>query len=100
MGLYATLHFLGGKVGGTTLWRNCLDDALQFSWSAWLNLRTTFPTSAQLSHRAIAYLRSPDGKLSNPLSQAHTVTGDPLTTVALNLDRLKCGISAIDALLR
>ncbi|KAF8557047.1 hypothetical protein OG21DRAFT_1505880 [Imleria badia] len=98
--LYAVLHFLGGKVGGTNLWRNCLDEALRFSWSAWLTLRTTFPTSAQLSHKAIAYLRSPDGKLPSPLSQADTMTGNPLTTVALNLDRLKCGISAIGALLR
>ncbi|KAG8218676.1 hypothetical protein J3R82DRAFT_4343 [Butyriboletus roseoflavus] len=98
--LYAALHFLGGKIGGANLWRTCLDEVLQFSWSAWLALRTTFPTSAQLSHKAIGYLCSADGKLSNPLSHADTTTGNPLTTVALNLDRLKSGVSAIGALLR
>jgi len=97
--LYAVLHFLGGKVGGANLWRNCLDEVLQFSWSAWLTLRTTFPTSAQLSYKA-GYLHSPDGKLPDPLSHTDTMTGDPLTTVALNLGKLKCGISAISALLR
>lgn len=97
--LYAVLHFLGGKVGGTNLWRNCLDEVLQFSWSAWLALRTTFPTSAQLSHKAVGYLCSADGKLPNPLSHADT-TGNPLTTVAFNLDKLKSGVSAINALLR
>ncbi|KAH0839963.1 rRNA processing/ribosome biogenesis-domain-containing protein [Lanmaoa asiatica] len=98
--LYAVLHFLGGKVGGTNLWRNCLDEVLQFSWSAWLTLRTTFPTSTQLSHKAIGHLRLSDGKPPNPLSQADATTGNPLTTVALNFDKLKCGVSAIGALLR
>lgn len=98
--LYAVLHFIGGKVGGTNLWRNCLDEILQFSWSAWLTLRTTFPTSAQLSHKTIAYLRSPDGNLPKLVSHADTTTDDPLATVALNLDRLKRGIIAISALLR
>ena len=100
MNLYAILHFLGGKVGGTNLWRNCLDEVLQLSWSAWLALRTTFPTSAQLSHKAIGYLRSPDGKPPNPVLYADTMTGNPLATVALNLDRLKYGVRAIGALLR
>lgn len=98
--LYAVLHFLGGKVGGTNLWRNCLDEVLQLSWFAWLALRTTFPSSAQLGHKAIGYLRSPDGKPLNPVLHADTTTGDPLTTVTLNLDKLKCGVSAICALLR
>lgn len=98
--LYAVLHFLGGKVGGTNLWRNCLDEVLQFSWSAWLTLRTTYPTSARLSHKALGYLRSPDGRLPNPLSHSDSMTGNPLTNVALSLDRLRCGVSAIDALLR
>lgn len=98
--LFAVLHFLGGKVGGINLWRNCLDEILQFSWSAWLTLRTTFPTSAQLGHKAMEFLRSADGKLPNTLLHADTMTGNPLTTVALNLDRLKCGVSAITALLR
>lgn len=98
--LYAVLHFLGGKVGGINLWRNCLDEVLQFSWSAWLSLRTTFPTSAQLSHKTIGFLRSADGKPPNPLLRADTMTGNPLALVALNLDRLKCGVSAIRVLLR
>ncbi|KAF8138503.1 rRNA processing/ribosome biogenesis-domain-containing protein [Boletus edulis] len=96
--LYAVLHFLGGKVGGTNLWRNSLDEVLQFSWSSWLTLRTTFPTSA--SHKVTAYFRSPNGKLPDSLLHADAMAGNPLTTVALNLDRLKCGVNAIGALLR
>ncbi|KAG9317497.1 rRNA processing/ribosome biogenesis-domain-containing protein [Chiua virens] len=97
--LYSVLHFLGGKVGGTDLWRNCLDEALQMSWSAWLGLRTTFPTSAQMSHNVIAHLRTPDGKLPDLISYGDA-TREPLTRITLNLNRLKCGVSAISALLR
>lgn len=98
--LYSVLHFLGGKVAGTNLWRNCLEEILQFSWSAWLALRTTFPTSAQLSHKAIGHLRPPDGKPPNLILHANTIIGNPLEAVAFNLDRLKYSVSTISALLR
>lgn len=99
--LYAVLHFLGGKVGGANLWRTCLDEVLQFSWSAWLSLRTTSPTSIQSSHKAMGCFRSSNGNLPNHLSHTDTtMAANPLTATALNLDNLKCGVSAIVALLR
>ncbi|KAG6378759.1 rRNA processing/ribosome biogenesis-domain-containing protein [Boletus reticuloceps] len=73
--LYAVLHFLGGKVGGTNLWRNSLDESQRIS----AHLMANYPI---------------------PLLHADAMAGNPLTTVALNLDRLKCGVNAIGALLR
>ncbi|KAF9226650.1 hypothetical protein BS17DRAFT_775931 [Gyrodon lividus] len=98
--LYAALHFLGGKVGGTTLWRNSFDAVLQSSWAAWLALRTTFPASAaQFNQQAFGRVQTvSDGPGSLPY--AETISDDPLTAAALNLDRLKSGITAICALLR
>ncbi|KIJ70145.1 hypothetical protein HYDPIDRAFT_121614 [Hydnomerulius pinastri MD-312] len=92
--LHATLHSLGGKVGGANLWRNSLDAVLQSSWSALSALRTTFPTSAaQFSQHAFGYTQPGN-------DDVETISGNPLTTVALNLDRLTCGVTAICALLR
>ncbi|KAH7887577.1 rRNA processing/ribosome biogenesis-domain-containing protein, partial [Phlebopus sp. FC_14] len=77
--LFASLHFLGGKVGGANIWRSSLEGVLRSSWSAWAALRTTFPSTSQPTQDAPA---------------------ESSTTTALNLDKLRCGISAICALFR
>ncbi|KIK92288.1 hypothetical protein PAXRUDRAFT_830084 [Paxillus rubicundulus Ve08.2h10] len=98
--LYATLHFLGGKVGGAALWRNSLDAVLQSSWTAWLSLRTTFPASAaQLNQQSFGQFQTASGEAGN-LPYTETTHDDPTTTAARNLDRLRSGITAICALLR
>ncbi|KAF9247388.1 rRNA processing/ribosome biogenesis-domain-containing protein [Melanogaster broomeanus] len=89
--LYSALHFLGGKVGGANLWRNSLDAVLLSSWTAWLALRTTYPASAaQFHQQAFGHAQPVSGEPSNDN------TGGPLTA----LDKLKCGITAVSALLR
>ncbi|KAF8842739.1 hypothetical protein BDN67DRAFT_965401 [Paxillus ammoniavirescens] len=98
--LYATLHLLGGKVGGAALWRNSLDAVLHSSWTAWLSLRTTFPASAaQFNQQSFGHVQTANGEAGNP-PFTETTPDDPSTTAALNLDRLKSGITTICALLR
>ncbi|KAH7930701.1 hypothetical protein BV22DRAFT_1000146 [Leucogyrophana mollusca] len=80
--LYAVLHFTGGKVGAANLWKKSVDETLQFSWTAFLALRTTFPEQ------------------NYSASHAGPASDDPLISVPLNLDRLRCGVAALCDLLR
>ncbi|KAF7288291.1 RIX1 domain-containing protein [Mycena chlorophos] len=77
--LYAVLHLTGGKVGAANLWRKSVDDALAFAWSSFSSLRTTFLV---------------DGRL--PLAIAGS--NEPLTSIPLNLDRLRCCIAVLNDL--
>ncbi|KAG5648889.1 hypothetical protein DXG03_000238 [Asterophora parasitica] len=43
-GLYAVLHYTGGKIGAANLWRKSADETLSFGWAAFFALRTTFPS--------------------------------------------------------
>ncbi|KAF7332113.1 RIX1 domain-containing protein [Mycena kentingensis (nom. inval.)] len=70
--LYAVLHLTGGKVGAANLWRKAVDDALDFGWTALSSIRTTFLA---------------DGRLPQVQSAS-----EPITSVPLNLDRLRCCI--------
>jgi len=45
--LYSVLHFTGGKVGAVSLWRKSLDETFAFAQSAFMNLRTTFPSEGE-----------------------------------------------------
>ena len=85
--LYSVLHYLAGKAGGANAWRSCLDTVLQSSWTAWAALRTTFPKSA--THSSVVTPLNTEGS-----------TSDPPTATANCLDRLKCNVTAICALLR
>ncbi|KAH7911569.1 rRNA processing/ribosome biogenesis-domain-containing protein [Hygrophoropsis aurantiaca] len=79
--LYSVLHLTGGKVGAANLWRKSVDETLQFSWTAFLALRTTFPDQ------------------NYPVSHVGLASDDPLVCIPLNLDRLKCGVVALCDLL-
>ncbi|EGO02144.1 hypothetical protein SERLA73DRAFT_120785 [Serpula lacrymans var. lacrymans S7.3] len=79
--LYAVLHLTGGKVGAANVWRKSIDETLTFSWNALAVLRTTFPGQ------------------NFPVSQ-HGAPIDPLGSIPLNLDRLRCGVSVLRDLLR
>ncbi|KAF9006544.1 rRNA processing/ribosome biogenesis-domain-containing protein [Cyathus striatus] len=72
--LYCVLHFTGGKVGASGLWRNSFDETLNFGWSSFLALRTTFPSSDFHNSRE---------------QNSHE---DPSISVPLNLERLRCSI--------
>ncbi|KAJ7129455.1 rRNA processing/ribosome biogenesis-domain-containing protein [Mycena epipterygia] len=69
--LYAVLHFTGGKVGAANLWRKSVDETLAFGWTSFLSLRSTFFVDG----------RSP---------QIPTGTQEPLISIPLNVDRLRC----------
>ncbi|KAF8076598.1 rRNA processing/ribosome biogenesis-domain-containing protein [Lyophyllum atratum] len=70
-GLYAVLHFTGGKVGAANLWRKSMDETLAFGWSAFSALRTTFPSEARNT------IPSPS-------------IDEAMMGIPLNLDRLRC----------
>ncbi|KAG1892257.1 rRNA processing/ribosome biogenesis-domain-containing protein [Suillus subluteus] len=72
-GLYAVLHYTGGK---------SVDETLQCLWAASMGLRTTFT-----------------GKNGPPPSSGPTYD-DPVLSVALNLDRLQCSAEVLCSLLR
>ncbi|KAF9012654.1 rRNA processing/ribosome biogenesis-domain-containing protein [Cyathus striatus] len=72
--LYCVLHFTGGKVGASGLWRNSFDETLDFGWNSFLALRTTFPSSDFHNSRE---------------QNSHE---DPSISVPLNLERLRCSI--------
>nr|GAT59990.1 predicted protein [Mycena chlorophos] len=76
--LYAVLHLTGGKVGAANLWRKSVDDTLAFAWSSFSSLRTTFLV---------------DGRLP-----AIAGSNEPLTSIPLNLDRLRCCIAVLNDL--
>ncbi|KAJ6628867.1 rRNA processing/ribosome biogenesis-domain-containing protein [Mycena sp. CBHHK59/15] len=78
--LYAVLHFTGGKVGAANLWRKSIDETLAFGWKSFLSLRSTFPV---------------DGWLPTGLA-----TEEPLLSIPLNLDRLRCCVLVLCDLLR
>ncbi|KAI5119513.1 hypothetical protein M0805_002449 [Coniferiporia weirii] len=75
--LHACLHTTGGKVGGASLWRKSVDDTILFCSAAVNALRTTYVAEGRPS-----------------LPQA-----DPLVSVPLNLDRLRCGVELLCNLL-
>lgn len=93
--LFATLHYLGGKVGGAHVWRSCLDTVLQSSWMVWVALRSTFPSSVTHWSGHCPW----DNENANPLHLG-PLPEDPSTMIALLLDRLKCCIITLCALLR
>ncbi|KAJ7228479.1 rRNA processing/ribosome biogenesis-domain-containing protein, partial [Mycena pura] len=80
--LYALLPFTGGKVGAPNLWRKSVDDTLSFGWTSFVSLRSTFPAEARL-----------------PQLPTEAATQDPLVSVPLSLDRLRCCITVICDLL-
>ncbi|KAI0346803.1 hypothetical protein BDW22DRAFT_1386488 [Trametopsis cervina] len=80
--LYSVLHHTGGKVGAAAQWRKSLGDTLQFSWNAFTKLRSTYPVTDQ-------HGRTP----------THAEE-DPLTSVPLQLDRLRTGVFIITDLLQ
>ncbi|KAI0050180.1 hypothetical protein FA95DRAFT_1555880 [Auriscalpium vulgare] len=82
--LYAVLPVTGGKVGAAALWRKELDETLAFAWTALLSVRTTFPH---------------DARLYPPRSQQPS-NEDPLVTVPLNIDRLRCATVILSDLLK
>jgi hypothetical protein len=43
--LFSVLHYTGGKVGSTTIWRKSIDETLERAWNAFAGLRTTFRIS-------------------------------------------------------
>ncbi|KZT29266.1 hypothetical protein NEOLEDRAFT_1127941 [Neolentinus lepideus HHB14362 ss-1] len=79
--LYAVLHFTGGKVGAVGQWRKSLDNTLAFTWEAFHALRSTFPSGGRSGH-------------------TKTVANDALGNVALNIDRLRCGITVLRELMK
>lgn len=81
-GLYAVLHYTGGKVGAANLWKKSVDETLQCLWAASMGLRTTFPVK------------------NSPLPSSGLTCDDPVLAVALNLDRLQCSAAALCSLLR
>ncbi|KAG2154981.1 rRNA processing/ribosome biogenesis-domain-containing protein [Suillus bovinus] len=81
-GLYAVLHYTGGKVGAANLWKKSVDETIQCLWSASMGLRTTFPAK------------------NNPPPSSGLTCEDPALTVALNVDRLQCSVAALCSLLR
>jgi hypothetical protein len=40
--LFSVLHYTGGKVGSTTIWRKSIDETLEKAWNAFAGSRTTF----------------------------------------------------------
>ncbi|KAH8118617.1 rRNA processing/ribosome biogenesis-domain-containing protein [Phellopilus nigrolimitatus] len=76
--LHACLQATGGKVGGAALWRKSADETIAFCSAAVNALRTTYAAESQHSR-------------SNT---------DPLVSVPLNLDRLRCGVELLCSLLR
>lgn len=81
-GLYAVLHYTGGKVGAANLWKKSVDETLQCLWAASIGLRTTFPVK------------------NGPLPSSGLTCDDPVLAIALNLDRLQCSAAALCSLLR
>ncbi|KIL70209.1 hypothetical protein M378DRAFT_96610, partial [Amanita muscaria Koide BX008] len=81
--LYVALHFTGGKVGAANYWRKSIEETLNFGWNAFLSLRTTFPVEVQ-----------------NIPVPPRSSGDDPLITVPLNLDRLRCCVSVLGDLFR
>ncbi|KAJ6490373.1 rRNA processing/ribosome biogenesis-domain-containing protein, partial [Mycena vitilis] len=79
--LYAVLHFTGGKVGAANLWRKSVDDTLAFGWTSFHSVRTTFLVEGRA-----------------PRSQA--ATEEPLISIPLNVDRLRCSILVLCDLLK
>ena len=96
--LLSALPFIGGKVGAANLWQKSVTETLASAWSAFLGLRSTFPTGSEfksspnrLSHWYRTLARSP----VTPPS-----VGDPLVSIPVNLDRLRCYITILCDLLK
>ncbi|TFK43691.1 rRNA processing/ribosome biogenesis-domain-containing protein [Crucibulum laeve] len=80
--LYATLHLTGGKVGAANIWRKSLDETLSFAWGAFLSVRTTFPSEVR-----------------NAINGLAITNDDPISSISLNLDRLRCSVVILNDLL-
>ncbi|KAF7352611.1 Pre-rRNA-processing protein rix1 [Mycena venus] len=79
--LYAVLHFTGGKVGAANLWRKSIDDTLAFGWTSFLSVRSTFLVEGRVP-------------------QLPASTEEPLVSIPLNVDRLRCTVLVLCDLLK
>ncbi|KAJ6515674.1 rRNA processing/ribosome biogenesis-domain-containing protein [Mycena sanguinolenta] len=79
--LYVVLHFTGGKVGAANLWRKSVDDTLAFGWTSFLSVRSTFLVEERVP-------------------QPPPATEEPLISVPLNVDRLRCSVLVLCDLLK
>jgi hypothetical protein len=102
--LYATLHYTGGKVGSSNLWRKSVDETIGCAWIEYATLRSTFRTQGMLT-QIIRISGSKDGiedvftgsvPKRNVSSNAH----HPNFAVPLHLDRLKTCVTVLTDLLR
>ena len=86
--LYASLHVTGGKVGGSALWRKGVDETIVFVRKALGNLRTSYAVEGESSSIDCKFVLL-DLKGIPPSSN------DPLSSVSLELDRLRCGVELL-----
>ncbi|KAI0320268.1 rRNA processing/ribosome biogenesis-domain-containing protein [Amylostereum chailletii] len=82
--LYSVLPTTGGKVGAAGLWRKSVDETLAFGWEAFVGLRTTFSQDVR----------------TYPLRVSLPPQNDPMTSIPLNMDRLKCAVVVLGDLLK
>ncbi|KAK2466090.1 hypothetical protein APHAL10511_001732 [Amanita phalloides] len=81
--LYVALHFTGGKLSAGDLWKKSIEETVAFGWNSFYALRTTFPTETQSTDVI-----------------ANAGSDEPVVTIPLNLDRLRCCITILCDLLR
>ncbi|KAL0949320.1 hypothetical protein HGRIS_009395 [Hohenbuehelia grisea] len=79
-GLYCVLHHTGGKVGAANLWKNSVDETLNFAWGSLSALRTSF------SEGNYGHSSSRDSK-------------NPVFSVPRNVDALRCATTILEKLL-
>ncbi|KAK7061882.1 Pre-rRNA-processing protein rix1 [Favolaschia claudopus] len=79
--LYRVLHFTGGKVGAANLWKKSVDDTLVFGWNAFLSIR-------------------PGYRIEGQVPQLPVSTEEPLISIPLNADRLRCSVLVLCDLLK
>ncbi|KAJ7068467.1 hypothetical protein C8F01DRAFT_1208022 [Mycena amicta] len=94
--LYAVLHLTGGKVGAANLWRKSVDDTLAFGWTSFSSLRTSFPVEGSFHPCSVYLAQLLQGRLPQPPADSN----EPLTSIPLNLDRLRCCIVVLANLFR
>lgn len=94
--LYANLHFTGGKVGATNLWRKTVDETLTSAWTAFLGLRSAFQSEGtSFSILIDMYVNSCTDHRGPPLS-----SDEAIVAVPLGIDRLQCCTVVLCHLLR
>ncbi|KAI9466959.1 hypothetical protein BJY52DRAFT_1141931 [Lactarius psammicola] len=81
--LYSVLPVTGGKVGSTTLWRKSVDEVMALTWASLHALRTTFHKDASIG----------------PFRQHQSHQEDPMVSIPLNVDRLRCAVFTLSSLL-